>query len=117
MNHLLEVSQNDLDELSFNWTSLVNSKEVGQSGRATFRGLNGLSTQAADTPGEIITPDANGVLVKSAIDISSPKIGKNVRFNAGQDGGNAIGSFFTDTFDMSNYDIGLEIQALALKRT
>jgi general secretion pathway protein D len=111
----LEVSQNDLDELSFNWTSLVNSKELGQSGRATFRGLNGLSTQAADTPGEIITSDEMGGVVESAIDISSPNFGKKVLFNAGQDGDNAIGSFFTDTFDMSNYDIGLEIQALALK--
>ncbi|MDA0848185.1 MAG: hypothetical protein O2827_00325 [Verrucomicrobia bacterium] len=112
----LEVSQNDLDELSFNWTSLANSKEEGQSGRATFRGLNGLSTQAADTPGQIITSDQAGVVTDTRnIDISSPKIGRNLLFDAGQNGGNAIGSFFTDTFDMSNYDLGLEIQALALK--
>jgi general secretion pathway protein D len=114
----LEVSQNDLDELSFNWTSLANSKEEGQSGRATFRGLNGLSTQVNDSvaqisvvPSELI-PDDDG---DRSANIPAPKITNNLLFNAGQNGDNAIGSFFTDTFDMSDYNLGLEIQALALK--
>jgi general secretion pathway protein D len=117
----LEVSQNDLDELSFNWTSISDLDKDG-SGYATFRGLNGLSTQSANTPGKIYTVDASGNNNDpQLIPISAPNIGKNISFNAGnepseiQDQVRAIGSFFTDTFDMSNYDLGLEIQALALK--
>lgn len=115
----LEVSQNDLDELSFNWTGISDLDKDG-SGHATFRGLNGLSTQSANTPGKIYTVDASGNNnPPQLIPISAPNIGQNIAFNAGtsgiEDQVRAIGSFFTDTFNMSNYELGLEIQALALQ--
>ena len=117
----LEVSQNDLDELSFNWTG-ISDLDKGGSGYATFRGLNGLSTQSAINPGKIYTEDANGNNVPQLITVSAPNIGRNISFNAGNetdpegpDQVRAIRSFFKDTFNKSNYELGLEIQALALK--
>ena len=122
----LEVSQNDLDELSFNWNAFSRKDDgvqgLAQSGRANFRGLDGLSSQASDKDGKILTSnlltgDANP---PQPVDISAPSIGGNINFNAGSntllDGSKEeIGAFFSDAFDIGMYDYTLDIQALALK--
>jgi general secretion pathway protein D len=112
----LEVSQNDLDELSFNWTNLQRSADrlgtSAYSAGANFRGLNGISTQANMQEAQI-TRDGQDPLTTP---ISPPSIGSNLTFNAGlDDAENPIGSFLLDTLDLGPVDIDLEIQALALK--
>ena len=113
----LEVSQNDLDELSFNWNAF-SRKGDEQSGRANFRGLNGLSSQALDKDGTILTSNLQTGVANAPqpVDISAPSIGGNINFNAGIDSNNQpIGAFFSDAFDIGMYDYTLDIQALALK--
>ena len=114
----LEVSQNDLDELSFNWTNII-KQDDDQLGQANFRGLNGLSTQANMSFANIIdTSDSAGTPTDKSKDIpiAPPTLGSDIAFNAGQDtDGDPFGGIFTDTFSMDKYTLGLEIQALALK--
>jgi general secretion pathway protein D len=122
----LEVSQNDLDELSFNWTNIrrdsANSPDI--IGHANFRGLNGVSTaqsnvQEARISG-ILDAQGNDPFVENPINISPPSMGSNLTYSAGtyvakDKKEKNIGSFFEDALDLGPVDIDLEIQALALK--
>ena len=110
----LEVSQNDLDELSFNWNSFARKGDE-QTGQANFRGLNGLSTAENSSQQARLLQGGVDPFASNPITINAPSIGGNIEFNAGQNNGNPIGTFFTDAFDIGKYDYTLEIQALALK--